>query len=1416
VGTAWIVASVTLSGRPGRPVAVPHGDTDLDLVARAADDSLLHVNRTGGNWIAHAYDAELAGDPTAAVTTDGVLHVFARGRGGWLLHWRTDPAQPSRLVRLEHGWRVAYDPVAVQGRGGSVGVYARSYHDVLLRWWSPDGQTWGNVENLGGSAVSDPAAVLTQYGRAPEVVVAGSGGALQTFGTRRVEPFTDTVYAERWGSISGGPAMAGPPVVTSWGTDRLDVLALTVGDSTGAHSMGHWGRAGFADHPEWFGVDPLEQGDTAGASCVVSLGLGHAMGFARNRQKRLVHWEWNLPIGHLGGPGVGWDGPTPVPADVLLGSAPGAVVRDGRAHVYAWNEMGTELVELVYGEAWTASELDIRWPGPEFVGASQRRVPITVDVVVGRPSDLVALGVSWEGFDLVDGEPPRLVRSAETGVLKIALPPQHVAEQVFSKPGPLVPPITNISDHGVWESVLSGPSQLVLSVAATEVELTTVGILDALRDAQLRVQQAGDPVLGGAYTEIELPWQLFLSPDGATASHRSEAPEAGTDVGPEVVPLWRSRLAADGSTSTPLRILRADSDDPFELPLGKGARSALRAVPSPATGQRLELSALGGTLYAHGRWPGLEWEHQAVVGRDHRVRVLMEGMLYPFGHRAQYLELSERFPPEPDGEPVAAIRKRRVLSVVEPVREYAGVRAFPFDRVTLTRTLFEGLDAPDAIRRPHERKSLAAAPGWQGRMREMLPPDGLKNQLSSLLGLLASMPPLDPVQLVEELGSFPGGIEEASPDLLALATPRLELVEQILDLQQAIRFAEEDTPEFVNEYFCPRRGGSWVEFPVTAEHDGELVSFDVPLVFVRDVNLPATETMQAFDSFDPGIPDPLPARLAREWASLRREAGTAAAATDPDDAYAGVVRLPGTSIDVVRAPAGQQQVEDVHVVHALHVTGGVVGREPVPRLGPVPGVEVPGPQWGMDIALPALKSLLPEQPAAHRALVAFTEEFERDGAAVEVALRLAKSGTAEAAKLLVDFTASTDRSGGLAAPKMAADVISRVAGPLNLEGLTDPAKLFDEGASILGVSLRDLLSGFLPDPATRPTITTDLTTPQPTVTLEWPTRDLQEVAPFGRKRPPEGAPVGSPPAPTITLKVTSCGPAVSSFCKVTDFSLSFPPSDPLIILNFDALTYDQQPGRKPAIDIAGLDVQFGGALDILKKLQGDAPQLAGQGPTLEVSEKGITAAYALPIPDVSSGVFVLRNLVFSTRVVVPFQGDPVRVAVAFASREKPFNLSVMMLGGGGYVDVEVSGRGLERLDIALEFGAAVAVDFVIASGEAHILGGIRFQLMPDESVELLGYLRIGGSLEILGLVTVSVELLLTLGYQSKGNRLVGRATLVIEIDLTIYSDSVEIDSGEWVLAGDDRSRVDAALPPPTQDDYDALWAEHQSARRRQR
>ncbi len=138
-----------------------------------------------------------------------------------------------------------------------------------------------------------------------------------------------------------------------------------------------------------------------------------------------------------------------------------------------------------------------------------------------------------------------------------------------------------------------------------------------------------------------------------------------------------------------------------------------------------------------------------------------------------------------------------------------------------------------------------------------------------------------------------------------------------------------------------------------------------------------------------------------------------------------------------------------------------------------------------------------------------------------------------------------------------------------------------------------------------------------------------------------------------------------------------------------------------------------------------------------------------------------------------------------------------MFGGGGYVDVEIIHSGLRRLEVSLQFGAAIAIRFGIGMAEVHAFGGIRYELLPNKTIELTGFIHIGGSVELVGLISICVELRVALNYQFGTNRLVGRAKLIIEIDITLFSKSLELDSGDWVIVGGApaRSIRSARFPP---------------------
>jgi hypothetical protein len=293
------------------------------------------------------------------------------------------------------------------------------------------------------------------------------------------------------------------------------------------------------------------------------------------------------------------------------------------------------------------------------------------------------------------------------------------------------------------------------------------------------------------------------------------------------------------------------------------------------------------------------------------------------------------------------------------------------------------------------------------------------------------------------------------------------------------------------------------------------------------------------------------------------------------------------------------------------------------------------------------------------------------------------------------------------------------------------------------------------------------------------------------------------PTTKATLTVEKSAEKSEIRGRVENFLLLIPepPAEALVTLTFGALTFTQTGGQAPDLTVDGLDISFGGELQLvqllvvklLEQLRGtpgsarspaldrapaDTPA-GGSGLTIRTDPSGLSASFSAGIDEVPAGVFRIRNVAAHFGAVIPFSRDPITVSLGFASRDNPFSLSVLTFGGGGYVDATLGG--VTQIEASMDFGAAVTVDFLVVSAEVHALGGVHF-IQNGKSVTFEAFIRLGGSVQVLGVVSISVDLLVTLQYAS-GNKLVGHATLVVEVDLTLFSESVTLDSGLWVLAG---------------------------------
>ncbi|MER9102641.1 hypothetical protein NKH95_01700 [Mesorhizobium sp. M0848] len=136
----------------------------------------------------------------------------------------------------------------------------------------------------------------------------------------------------------------------------------------------------------------------------------------------------------------------------------------------------------------------------------------------------------------------------------------------------------------------------------------------------------------------------------------------------------------------------------------------------------LSLTALGGTFVADTDFSppasarvkdgalfdafALErWSQATVLGRDVRVEAVYKGFLFPLGHRASLVKLTERrmMPVEPKGPPVAFLVQRFFLRIGKPDKKYPaagqpnGGRTWPPGRVDiLTRVTPDLLDPADS------------------------------------------------------------------------------------------------------------------------------------------------------------------------------------------------------------------------------------------------------------------------------------------------------------------------------------------------------------------------------------------------------------------------------------------------------------------------------------------------------------------------------------------------------------------------------------------------------------------------------------------------------------------------------------------------------------------------------------------------
>ncbi|QNN52378.1 hypothetical protein [Nocardioides mesophilus] len=831
-------------------------------------------------------------------------------------------------------------------------------------------------------------------------------------------------------------------------------------------------------------------------------------------------------------------------------------------------------------------------------------------------------------------------------------------------------------------------------------------------------------------------------------------------------------------------------------------------APVPVGADALWLSSIGAWLDLHGAWTTrpyseagmsslLAWDHVAPMGRDQYVRVVYPGYLYPFGHQAALVKVTERKMKDVT-EPVAALYQRMFLVVGERTRTYAD-RRLPFTRVDVRPLVSPVIERPGNVTGDSQDTFFWPRVGGQrfAFTLDALDHDDRPVRLHTPLVWVSeafnSAPQraavdtayaADPSRRVDLSGQkvafVPSGagpdptLESAAVWLLGQAglgesTPRMSAASVVVPAVQQLSRTGPIAISYFEGYVAggfgsPAAGEVWAAVNVGGGGEPAQQDPTVPLPQLKFGAGAASGSDKAGGFLSPDLPI---RGLSRATGPIGDLDGMVAGTFDPQKFLMGALpKLFGlvSLADLVKLlPDDLAQAPSVltETLGRIEQLGLDVQRLAAQAQDAV--VEAEKLVGRAQEKSAHLQQQAQQALAAAHQVAASADDLVEQFITLLTALAGVDLGDVEAA-IAPTFTAldallADVRALAALLPPQAATVLDRLA-----DGLTEIAAAED-----LVQDFFNLVNGFDPSSV------------QQRFRFEW----KPQLQPW-----PQAAPIlelGDGGRDNLVLavegRVGGDGTAdVTASAEIRDISLLLFPGTPLMRVPFDHLFFKAGTTGKPEVDVVLGEIEFLGLLSFVEVIK-DLIPLDGfsDPPFLDVSPAGATAGFTLALPSVAIGVFNLSNMSLGADVDVPFLGRTLTVGFNFCTREQPFTLTVMCLGGGGWFLIRVAPDGLDVLELGLEAGAALAVDFGVASGSISAMIGIYIRL-EGEKGSLTGYFRLRGEVDVLGLISASIELYMELLYEFDTGKMVGRATITVEVDVLFFSGSVQV-SAERRFAG---------------------------------
>lgn len=261
---------------------------------------------------------------------------------------------------------------------------------------------------------------------------------------------------------------------------------------------------------------------------------------------------------------------------------------------------------------------------------------------------------------------------------------------------------------------------------------------------------------------------------------------------------------------------------------------------------------------------------------------------------------------------------------------------------------------------------------------------------------------------------------------------------------------------------------------------------------------------------------------------------------------------------------------------------------------------------------------------------------------------------------------------------------------------------------------------------------------------------------------------------TITTTVPVTGDAsVVTETVVSDFTMVFPPGGIVDIIEID---FDQvkaivaSDGSLQVIpDMAAW--RLGDDLNFLQPLFDVLDSLGDL--SVDVGSVYLDLDASVNLPNLGFGIVSISNFHLDFGLGLPLQGDPVQIGVGIGSPSDQIEISAGFLGGSFYttLDLEYHESLVDwRVAAGISLFAQIGFDAVVVSASVKLRISLDFVFNKNESgdsVKVTGAVSLEGSVNVLGLVEVSVKLVASVTYKSNTETAVVKGTIHWGVDTAL-------------------------------------------------